>query len=58
MDKKTTNNWGWDERVSITPSGFFGNSADHIQSRENIMTPEEHKFLLDAARSIQEWDIT
>jgi hypothetical protein len=58
MDKKAASNWGWDERVSITPSGFFGNSPDNIQSRENIMTPEEHKFLLEAARSIEEWDIT
>jgi len=58
MDNKSATNWGWNERVSITPSGFFGNSPEHIQSRENIMTPEEHKFLLESARSIEEWDIT
>jgi len=43
---------------SITPPGFFGSSSDHIQSRENFMTEEEHTFLLNAAKQIKIWDIT
>jgi hypothetical protein len=43
---------------SITPSGFFGNSVDNIQSRENFMTKEELKIVSDFARTINEWDIT
>ena len=44
--------------VSITPSGFFGNSPEMIQSRENFMTEEELTFLLDAAKNITIWDVT
>jgi hypothetical protein len=43
---------------SITPPGFFGESANNIQSRENFITEEERLFLLNAARSITEWDRT
>lgn len=43
---------------SITPPGFFGNSKDNIQARENFMTEEEKTFLLEAAKSITEWDRT
>lgn len=43
---------------SITPSGFFGSSADMIQSRESFMTQEEHEFLLTEARKITIWDVT
>lgn len=43
---------------SITPPGFFGNSSENIQARENFMTEEERTFLLEAARSITEWDRT
>ncbi len=48
----------WDERVSITPSGFFGSSADMIQARENFMTSDELSFLLESAKSITTWDRT
>ena len=46
------------ERFSITPSGYYGNSSDMIQSRENFMTPEELKFLSTQAKNIKIWDIT
>ena len=45
-----------DHRVSITPSGFFGNSPDKIQSRENFMTQEEIDTILNFAKNIKEWD--
>jgi hypothetical protein len=43
---------------SITPPGFFGKSSENIQARENFMTEEERVFLLEAAKSITEWDRT
>ena len=46
------------ERFSITPSGYYGNSSDMIQSRENFMTPEELEFLSTQAKNIKIWDIT
>lgn len=48
----------WENNISITPAGFFGNSADNIQSRENFMTEEERLFLLESAKSIDTWDRT
>ena len=48
----------WDNRVSITPSGFFGSSTEMIQARENFMTKEELDFLLNSAKSITTWDRT
>jgi len=47
-----------EKRISITPSGFFGNSKDMIQSRENFMTQDELEFLSKAAKDITIWDIT
>jgi hypothetical protein len=47
-----------DNRISITPPGFFGTSVDQIQERENFMTDEEKLFLLNAAKSIDTWDKT
>jgi hypothetical protein len=44
--------------VSITPSGFFGNSLEMIQPRENFMTQEELEYLSNAAKNITVWDIT
>lgn len=44
--------------VSITPSGFFGNSKDMIVELENFMTEEEIIFLENAAKNITIWDIT
>jgi hypothetical protein len=59
MDKELANGMqNWDNRVSITPSGFFGSSIDMIQARENFMTKEELDFLSSSAKSITEWDIT
>lgn len=43
---------------SITPSGFFGNSADNIVELENFMTQEEIDFLEKSAKSITIWDVT
>lgn len=45
-----------DGRSSITPSGFFGNSAEYIVSLENFMTDEEIEFLEAAAKNITIWD--
>jgi len=47
-----------DTRVSITPSGFYGNSKDMIVELENFMTTEEVEFLESAARAITIWDVT
>lgn len=46
------------DRVSITPSGFFGNSADMIQAREDFMTEEELEKIGNFARTITIWDVT
>jgi hypothetical protein len=59
MDKELANGpQNWENRVSITPPGFFGTSSDNIQSRENFMTEEERIFLLNSAKSIDSWDRT
>jgi len=52
-----TNNHN-DERVSFTPSGFFGTSADNIVEIENFMTPEELELLNSFARQNTLWDKT
>jgi hypothetical protein len=52
-----SNNYA-NERVSITPSGYFGKSAEMIQARENFMTSEELDFLSNAAKNISVWDVT
>jgi hypothetical protein len=46
------------DRVSITPSGFYGDSIENIQSRENFLTETERIALLDFAKNIKKWDIT
>lgn len=46
------------QRVSITPSGFFGSSENNIIELENFMTEEEINFLENAAKNITIWDIT
>ena len=46
------------EYVSLTPSGYWGNSSDNIQTRENFMTPEELDFLYTAACNLTIWDVT
>jgi hypothetical protein len=44
--------------VSITPSGFFGNSPDNIVALENFMTDEELLYLNNFIRQNTSWDIT
>lgn len=46
------------KKVSITPSGFFGNDKSMIVELENFMTEEEISFLENAAKSLTIWDIT
>jgi hypothetical protein len=46
------------DRVSITPSGFFGSSPDNIVTLENFMTEEELTTLNDFIRSNETWDQT
>jgi predicted 2-oxoglutarate/Fe(II)-dependent dioxygenase YbiX len=46
------------ERESITPSGFFGESADNIVTLENFMTEEEVSRLNLFIRSNNNWDFT
>lgn len=59
MDRKASNIRGHEhEPVSITPSGFFGNSELNIQSRENFMTEDEREYLLNFAKNIGYWDYT
>lgn len=57
MNNNITNRHGHD-RMSITPSGFFGSDPKNIQSRENFMTQEELKILNDFIRSNTSWDVT
>jgi hypothetical protein len=46
------------ERTSITPSGFFGDSADNIVTLENFMTEEELSRLNNFIRNNNNWDFT
>lgn len=46
------------KRFSITPSGFFGSSAENIITLEDFMTEEEIKTLDLFIRSNSEWDYT
>jgi predicted 2-oxoglutarate/Fe(II)-dependent dioxygenase YbiX len=46
------------ERVSITPSGFFGDSPDNIVTLENFMTEEELSKLNNFIRNNDSWDYT
>lgn len=46
------------ERVSITPSGYFGDSPSNIVALENFMTDEELKTLNNFIRSNNNWDVT
>jgi hypothetical protein len=54
----TNENINLTQRVSITPSGFFGSSPDNIVSLENFMTEEEIDFLDEFARKNTSWDYT
>jgi hypothetical protein len=44
--------------VSITPSGFFGNSPENIGKLENFLTEEELLALNDFIRNNEHWDVT
>jgi len=46
------------ERVSITPSGFFGHSPDNIVALEGFMTEEEVSTLNSFIRNNENWDFT
>jgi hypothetical protein len=58
MDNAANDNMQFNQRVSITPSGFFGDSADNIVTLENFMTDEELEFLDSFARNNTIWDYT
>lgn len=44
--------------VSITPSGFFGDSIDNIVEIENFLTEDEKNRLMAFALNNKIWDIT
>jgi hypothetical protein len=46
------------DRVSITPSGFFGQSPENIVALENFMTEYELERLNSFIRNNESWDIT
>lgn len=56
-NEEYANNYGY-QRVSITPSGFFGDSPDNIVALDNFMTKEELTYLNTFARNNTIWDIT
>jgi hypothetical protein len=58
MDNQNVSNEHKSGRVSITPSGFFGDSSDNIISLDNFMTEEELSYLNNFARNNTAWDIT
>lgn len=43
---------------SITPSGFYGSSPEHIVELENFMTNNELETLSNFARNLNSWDVT
>lgn len=53
-----TNNFEDLRPKSITPSGFFGNSSDHIIELENFMEKNELETLSNFARQLNSWDKT
>lgn len=44
--------------VSITPSGYFGNSPDKIIKIDNFLTETELDIIGNFARNLKEWDVT
>jgi hypothetical protein len=58
MDNQNVSNGNRSDLVSITPSGFFGGSADNIVSLDNFMTDEELSYLNNFARNNTAWDVT
>jgi len=57
MDKQYSNNH-FDNPISITPSGFFGDTPEMIGSLENFLTEEELTLLNDFIRNNETWDVT
>jgi 2OG-Fe(II) oxygenase superfamily len=58
MDKSEYSNNYISDRISITPSGYFGKEKVNIQSRENFISSEDLDFLSNAAKNISVWDVT
>jgi hypothetical protein len=56
MDDLTNKNIA--DAVSITPSGFFGDSPDNIVTLENFMTDYELSYLNNFIRNNESWDVT
>jgi len=56
--ENSNNQHAMNDRVSITPSGFFGNSPDNIVTLENFMTEEEITTLDTFIRNNEYWDVT
>lgn len=56
MDELTNKNIT--DLVSITPSGFFGDSPANIVTLENFMTEYELEYLNNFIRNNTEWDVT
>lgn len=56
-EKELRNATPWD-RVSITPSGFFGSGKEHIIELENFMSEEELTTLNNFIRNNKDWDYT
>ena len=46
------------DRVSITPSGYFGDGPENIVALENFMTEEELTKLNNFIRNNKQWDVT
>jgi hypothetical protein len=57
MEKQYSNSH-FENPVSITPSGFFGNGPEMIGSLENFLTEEEIELLNNFIRNNETWDIT
>jgi hypothetical protein len=58
MEPEDYTNSRRDNRMSITPSGFFGSDPSNIQARENFMTEYELETLNSFIRSNTSWDVT
>jgi hypothetical protein len=59
MDQQDASNNNPDpERVSITPSGYYGDSPDNIVTLNDFMTQEELEYLNNFARNNTAWDVT
>jgi hypothetical protein len=57
-DANEYTNYDQDERKSITPSGFFGDSVENIVTIEDFMTEEELHLLNSFIRENESWDVT